>query len=113
MPSYDVPKIDLTQMRENAGLSRREFARQLGLSHTIVNAWERAGWVTKTEFLVPAASILGVTVDDLLGLPKKRGNPIPGGKLGLAFEQASKLPRSKQEKVIALLDAFVTAHSHS
>ena len=111
--TYAVPKIDLSQMRENAGLSRREFARQLGLSHTIVNAWEKAGWITKTEFLIPSATILGVTVEDLLGLPKKRGNPIPGGKLGLAFEQASKLPRSKQEKVIALLDAFVTAHVHS
>ena len=111
--THDVPNVDLTKMREGAGLTRREFARQLQTSHTNVNSWEKSGWITKAEFLVPAASILGVTVEDLLGLPKKRSNPIPGGKLGQAFEQAAKLPRSKQEKVIALLDAFVVAHAHS
>lgn len=105
--------INLTAMMQEAGLSRREFARQLETSHTNVNAWEKAGWITKSEFIVPAANILGVTVEELLGLPKSRKNPIPGGKLGQAFEQATKLPRSKQEKVIALLDAFVTAHAHS
>jgi len=104
-------EIDLTAMRERAGLSRREFARQLGTSHTNVNSWEQAGWITKSEFIVPAAAILGVTVEELLGLPKTRKNPIPGGRLGQAFAAASELPRSKQEKVIALLDAFVAQHS--
>ncbi len=112
MPN-EVPKVDLSTMRERAGLTRREFARRLETSHTNVNTWERAGWITKAEFLAPAASILGVTIEELLGLPKKRKNPIPGGKLGQAFAQAAKLPRSKQEKVIALLDAFVTAHASS
>ena len=107
----DFPKVDLAEMRERAGLTRREFARRLETSHTNVNAWERAGWITKAEFLAPAASILGVTVEDLLGLPKTRHNPIPGGKLGQAFAAASKLPRGKQEKVIALLEAFIAQHA--
>ncbi len=107
----EVPKVDLTEMRERAGLTRREFARRLATSHTNVNAWEKSGWITKAEFLAPAASILGVTVEDLLGLPKTRNNPIPGGKLGQAFAAAAKLPRSKQDKVIALLDAFTAQHS--
>jgi transcriptional regulator with XRE-family HTH domain len=109
--SHEVPKVDLAGMRERAGLTRREFARRLETSHTNVNAWEKAGWITKAEFLVPAASILGVTLEDLLGLPKKRKNPVPGGKLGQSYVQAAKLPRSKQEKVIALLDAFTAQHS--
>lgn len=109
--SRDVPEIDLTAMRERTGLSRREFARQLDTSHTNVNSWEQAGWITKAEFIVPAAAVLGVTVEELLGLPKKRSNPIPGGRLGQAFEAAAKLPRSKQEKVIALLDAFIAQHT--
>ena len=108
--TYETPKIDLAEMRQHAGLTRREFARQLQTSHTNVNTWEKAGWITKAEFLAPAASILGVTVEDLLGLPKTRNNPLPGGKLGQAFEAATNLPRSKQEKIIALLDAFVAQH---
>ena len=107
----DTLPIDLTAMRERAGLTVREFARELGTYHTNVLNWEKAGRITKTEFIVPAASILGVTVEELLGLPKMRNNPIPGGKLGQAFEAAAKLPRGKQEKVIALLDAFVAQHT--
>ena len=107
---HETPKVDLTAMRERAGLTRREFARRLETSHTNVNAWEKSGWITKTEFIAPAADILGVTVEDLLGLPKKRSNPIPGGKLGQAFAEASKLPRSKQQQVSALLEAFVAQH---
>ena len=107
----DVPKVDLSGMRERAGLTRRELARRLDTSHTNVNTWERAGWITKAEFLAPAASILGVTIEDLLGLPKKRSNPIPGGKLGEAFAAAGELPRSKQDKIIALLEAFIAQHS--
>jgi len=56
---------------------------------------------------VPLAAILGVTIEELLGLPKSRQGPPAGGKLGQLFEAASKLPRSKQDKVIALLEAFV------
>ena len=107
----DTLPIDLTAMRERAGLTVREFARELGTYHTNVLNWEKAGRITKTEFIFPAASILGVTVEELLGLPKTRNNPIPGGKLGQAFEAAAKLPRGKQEKVIALLDAFVAQHT--
>ena len=111
MSQEEVPSIDLSAMIEKAGLTRREFARRLNTSHTNVNTWEKAGWITKAEFIVPAASVLGVTVEELLGVPKKRSNPIPGGKLGQAFVEASKLPRSKQSKVIDLLEAFVAQHS--
>ena len=110
---HETPKVDLTDMRERAGLTRREFARRIETSHTNVNAWEKAGWIAKAEFIAPAAAILGVTVEDLLGLPKKRDNPIPGGKLGQTFAQAAKLPRSKQQQVSALLEAFVAQHAAS
>jgi len=107
---HETPKVDLTAMREQAGLTRREFARRLQTSHTNVNAWEKSGWIAKTEFVAPAAEILGVTIEELIGLPKKRANPIPGGKLGQVFAQASQLPRSKQQQVSALLEAFVAQH---
>ena len=109
--SSEIKEIELKDMRQQVGISAREFARQLDTSHTNIINWEKAGWITKSEFIAPAANILGVTVEEILGLPKSRKNPIPGGKLGQAFEQANKLPRSKQDKVIALLDAFVMAHA--
>lgn len=103
-------QVNLTALRERAGLSVRELARQLETSHTNVINWEKAGRVTKTEFIVPLSSVLGVTVEELLGMPKSRQGPPAGGKLGQLFEATSKLPRSKQEKVVALLEAFVGQH---
>ena len=101
----------LRQLRQQAGLSVRELALQIGTHHTNLSYWERTGKISNIDFLVPLSKALGVTIEEVLGVPAPRKNHIPGGKLGQAFEQASKLPRSKQEQVIALLDAFVTAHS--
>jgi transcriptional regulator with XRE-family HTH domain len=103
-------RIDLASLRARSGLSVRELARQLETSHTNIINWEKSGRVTKTEFIAPLAALLGVTPEELLGLPKSRLGPPAGGKLGQLFEAAAKLPRSKQEKVIALLEAFVDQH---
>jgi hypothetical protein len=71
---------------------------------------EKNGRVAKTEFLLPIAKILGMTVEEVLGEVEPRRVANPGGKLGEVFDAAAKLPRSKQEKAIALLEAFVDQH---
>jgi hypothetical protein len=57
----------------------------------------------------------GVTVAELLGAKtgpgEKRSGPT--GKRQRLFEQASELPRRQQEKVVAVLEAFVAQHSHT
>ena len=108
MPTTTSP-IKLTALREKAGLTAREFARQLETSHTNVINWEKAGWITKSEFLPSAASILGVTIDELLGLPKTRKAPIPGGKAGQVFRQVAELPRRQQERIVAVVEDMLTA----
>lgn len=111
LPEKPHSESHLARLRENAGLTVRELARQLDTDHTTVLYWERTGKVAKTELLLSLARIFGVSVEEILGEPKPRRVPIPGGKLGQAFEAAAKLPRSKQEKVIALLEAFVDQHA--
>lgn len=44
------------------------------------------------------------------GARKKRGGG-PEGRMRRLFEQASKLPRSQQEKIVAVLEAFVNQYS--
>jgi transcriptional regulator with XRE-family HTH domain len=111
LPEKPPTDSHLASLRKQAGLTVRELARQLDSDHTTVLYWERTGKIAKTEFLLPLSRILGVTVEELLGQPKPRRVANPGGKLGQAFEAAAKLPRSKQEKIIALLDPFVDQHS--
>jgi DNA-binding transcriptional regulator YiaG len=57
----ELAVVDLTALREAAGLAARELARELDVNHAAVLKWERTDRITKTEFLVPMASLLGAT----------------------------------------------------
>jgi len=100
---------DLARMRERAGLGVRELARELGINHATLLQWEKAGKVSKTEFLVPMAAILGVSLEELLGQPKPRRAAAPGGKLGQVFREVSELPRRKQQRIVEVVEDMLTA----
>jgi transcriptional regulator with XRE-family HTH domain len=103
----------LKALRERAGLSVRELARQLDIHHTNIVYWEKTGRVAKAELLPRMAELLGVSVEELLGQPRPtRSGGVPG-KLGLIFEEASKLPRRQQQKIIEFVEPFVREHTHS
>jgi transcriptional regulator with XRE-family HTH domain len=103
-------KINLAELRENAGLTARELARQLNIHHSTVLQWEQNGKVAKTEYLLPVSQILGVSVEELLGQPKSRKNNAPGGRLGQVFSEVSTLPRRQQQKVIEMAEGFLSLH---
>ena len=103
------PIVDLTKLREDVGLSVRALARELGVTHAAVIKWEKAGKVTKTEFLMPMSRILGVTLEELLGQPKPRKSAAPGGKLGQVFRDVSELPRRQQQRILATVEDMLIA----
>ena len=111
LPDKPDTETHLTLLRERAGLNLRELSRQVGTSHTNLLYWERSGKVGKVEFLLPMARALGVTIEEVLGEPRPRKTVTAGGKMGQLFEEASKLPRGQQDKVIAVLEPFVNAHA--
>jgi transcriptional regulator with XRE-family HTH domain len=97
----------LRGLREAAGLSVRELARQIGEQHTNVLYWESSGKPPRSDVLAPMAQALGVTIEDILGLPKPRRVLAPGGKVRQLFEEVSRLPRRQQDKIVSLLEPFV------
>jgi transcriptional regulator with XRE-family HTH domain len=105
-------KSNLRELRETAGLSVRELARQIGESNTNVSYWERSGQIPRSDVLAPMAKALGVSVEALLGEPKSRRTPVPGGRLGQVFEAVSKLPRRQQRKVIEMAEGFLALHKN-
>ena len=104
-------KSKLRLLREKAGLSIRELGRMLDEQPTNLSYWERSGKLPRADLLVPMAKALGVTVEELLGEPKPRQSTNPGGKMRQLFESASQLPRSQQQKVVAVLEPFIKQHS--
>jgi transcriptional regulator with XRE-family HTH domain len=100
----------LRQLREAAGLSVRELARQIGESNTNVSYWERSGQIPRSDVLLPMAKALGVTVEELLGEPRPKRVVSPGGRSRQLFEAVSKMPRRQQEKILDILEPFVRQH---
>jgi transcriptional regulator with XRE-family HTH domain len=103
-------KSRLRELRLKAGLSMRELARHIGEDHSNIRYWETSGTAPRSDVLVPLAKVLGVTVEELLGEVRQQSLK-PGGKMRTLFDAASKLPRSQQQKIIAILDPFVSQHA--
>jgi len=97
----------LRHLREKAGLSLRELARQINEQPSNVNFWETSGNLPRSDVLVSIAKALGVTVEELLGEPRPRRAPAPGGRLGRLVENVSRLPRRQQEKVIEMFETML------
>jgi len=97
----------LKQLREAAGLSQRQLAERVGVIHSNINYWENGSKLPRSEFLIPMAKSLGVSVEVLLGEPKPSKSKTPGGKLGEVFEAASHLPRRQQQKIAEVVEGML------
>jgi transcriptional regulator with XRE-family HTH domain len=95
----------LTALREAAGLSVRELARQVDINHSTIIFWEKNNLLPRSEVLLSMAQALGVSVEQLLGSapPKAR----PGSRARQAFESVADLPRRQQTKILDVVEAFV------
>lgn len=70
------------------------------------------GWPSALSSFSTLAQALTVSVDDLVGTngTKKRGSG-PTGKMKQLFEAASRLPRSQQQKIAAIIEPFIAHHA--
>jgi len=101
----------LRALREARGISVRELARQIGEESSNVSFWERTGTLPRSNVLIPISKALGVTVEQLLGEEKPSRVLSPGGRVRQLFEAVSKMPRSKQEMILKMLEPFVREHA--
>ena len=104
---------NLKTLREAAGLSLRELARQIGQDHSNIRYRERTGNVPRSNLLIPMAAALDVNMEELLGEDKAKRVVSPAGRMRQLFDQAAKLPRGKQEKIVAILEPFIRQHAGS
>lgn len=55
-------------LRESAGMTQSELARNLGLSRSGVNSWEMGLSIPSTQYIVELAKTFDVSADYLLGI---------------------------------------------
>ena len=78
------------------------------MSPRAIGWWEREPTAIKPEQLAAIADVLDVSVDHLLGRENgpKRGKG-PAGRAKRAFEEVSKLPRSRQQEILKVVEALI------
>ncbi len=55
-------------LREKAGITQSELAKQLGVTRSGVNAWEMGVSMPSTQYIVQLAQFFNVSTDYLLGV---------------------------------------------
>ena len=102
----------LYAVRQQAGLSQQQLADRLGITQRAYAHWERNPVALRADQLLSLAQALNVSVDELVGTngSKKRGSG-PTGKMKQLFEAASRLPRSQQQKLAAIIEPFISHHA--
>jgi transcriptional regulator with XRE-family HTH domain len=101
----------IAQARQTAGLSQVQLAEKLSVTQQMVGYLERQPVAIRPELLLQLSRALGMSLDELLGQPLKPQRGGPSGKMRRLFEAASKLPRSQQDKILAILQPFIREHA--
>jgi HTH-type transcriptional regulator, cell division transcriptional repressor len=103
----------LTKAREQAGLTQQQLAEKLGTSQRALARWERDPIALRPDQLTVLASILGVSLDYLAGIPDapEPAPKGPPGKLRRAFEKVRKLSRSRQNRIVEMIETYVDSFS--
>ncbi len=94
----------LAALRKECDLSQAQFAEKAEITREMVGYYERRTDNPESAFVMKAATILGVTTDDLLGMQpvtKKAGRK---SKLDHCVDQVKQLPKSEQEYVVKFLE---------
>lgn len=68
----------IKSLRERAGLTQADIARQIGISRSGVNSWEMGLSVPSTQYIVELAKKFKVSTDYLLGMDDTSSISISG-----------------------------------
>jgi transcriptional regulator with XRE-family HTH domain len=106
----------LAQLRQEAGLTQHTVAAHLGIAQQTLAHYE-VGRLRLPVALVPRlAALFAVSTDALLGVASasargsRAGKRGPTPKLQQQLERLSRLPKTQQQTVLAMLDGVLLQH---
>ena len=93
------------ELREKAGLSMDQMAKQLGVTKSRINMWENNGTVPRMNMLVELAKFFSVTTDYLLGNDEAKNLSLENSRLSSLQRNLGKLSEADLEKAEGMLKA--------
>lgn len=99
----------LAALRKDQRLTQVQLAELLDVSQQAVTAYESGQRRVPISTLPLLAQTLGVSVEDLIGVPAKRGpgKRGPAPKLQQQLERITQLPKAQQRFVMQMLDTVL------
>lgn len=103
--SPTVSGARLTAFRKAAGLSQVQLAAMVGIPQRTLSFYETRAENLPSGLVAALAQALGVTVEEMLGLPnEKAGKRGPRSRLERQLDAVRRLPRREQDFVSKFLE---------
>jgi transcriptional regulator with XRE-family HTH domain len=98
----------LARLRKTRGFSQTELGELLGVSQRVMTYYERQSERPPAHLLPRLAEVLGLLLDELLGLRPTHDKPAPRNtRLWMKLREIEKLPAGDRKAVIKLVDGLL------
>lgn len=117
-PHFKLPSLNLSKeslgerlarLRKARGLTQITFAARIGITQSLLSAYECNRLKLSAEMAIHVAQALRVSADELLGLKTAKGNG--QGQLSLKLTRRmlriDQLPASEQQLLLKTIDRFL------
>lgn len=103
----------LAALRKEAGLSQAALAEAIGIPQRTISFYEREAGALPSTLVPRLAKALGVSMEELLGIDNgaQRAKRGPKSQLERQLEAIATLPRNQQQKILAVVEAFINQHA--
>jgi transcriptional regulator with XRE-family HTH domain len=96
----------MAKMRNAAGYSQRDLAKETGISQRMIAYYEKQAKYPPTHLLPILVQALGTTADELLGIEQSNGQK-KDMRLWRRFSQIENLDTKEKRQILQLLDTFI------
>lgn len=113
MPKQAVERLAgvgarLAELRKRAGYTQQELAEAVDTTQRMISYYETQAEPPPSTLLPELARVLGVSVDQLLGLePLKKKPRLPDSRVLRRVQQIEALEPAEKRQVLQVLDAFI------
>src|SRR4030067_1180449 len=112
MPKQEVERLAgvgarLAELRKRAGYTQQELAEAVQTTQRMISYYETQAEPPPSTLLPELARVLGVSVDQLLGLQRLKKSRLPDSRVLRRLQQIEALEPAEKRQVLQVLDAFI------